>query len=929
MIDSHILVLLASTNPAERKRAIHELARTADPAALQILANAFQRESDPEIRKLALQAGTFIQRRNRSQDTAGDADNPPPELDSVVLNDSLLKVFAREDAPVLDDQDDFYALEAPVGPQSASAAANRIAEGTRRTVGSRIRTALQMSLVLALALLLMAYIGYGEGSRTYPSLEMDKLASQGEIIKDALRPLLLAGIPLEQIPGFNTITQPILDSEPAIFAIYVTDPAGEIIFANSRSRTVDVAAAVSGPFVPSNLDTSDERYSITTNNQFLRSSLELSRRFEMVPTGHLHVLMPQDLLNQTLLVNFLLVPAAGVILLILYFIYVVIKTATIEEEDGRWISLAYGLIFFVMALLVNVALVNLYTRSIQGKTEALASSLTQRLNEPLQLGIDLDDFEDLDTVFAEYRVLNPTLSYIALTADNQTILHTDPTMVGKTWNAPPGQFQVDMSLVHEEETETTITLHVGTPTSVLLSKLWRSVKNFAVLFVASAFLSLLFFRLMRSFTTRSEVEQDEASLRDFSLGLINPFYFLAVFIEGLATSFLPQYLRTLARSGGVDEGLVSTIFTVYFLSFVMALIPSGTYAERKGPKNLMVLGILLTGVSLALMAFVTNIYLMFPIRALAGFGQGMLFIGVQSYILQMAAGGQKTRGAAIIVFGYQGGTISGTAIGALLAVFMGVQGVFMAGAFISFFTLWYALRLIPRTGKVARATDSHHSGGIGQNLRSIAHDFEFIKTMLFVGIPTKAVLTGVTVFALPLLLSHLDYAQEDIGQIIMLYAAGVLLSSSYVARLVDRIGKTDIILFVGSLGGGLGLILVGLAGWGPVVSISGGMLQTILLIAGMIVLGLAHGFIHAPIVTHIAGTHAAESLGKSSATSLYRLLERMGHVAGPIIVSQILLLNGETLFSISWLGLGIVALGFLFLVRFRRDQRKPGFSPTS
>ena len=789
--------------------------------------------------------------------------------------------------------------------------------GPQQKLGSRVRMALQMSVVLAMSLLLVAYIGYGEGSRTYPALEMDKLASQGEIVKEALRPLLLAGIPLQQIPGFNTITQPILDSEQSIFGIYVTDPSGQIVFANTRSRDAVLMAAMNAGFETSQFNPKGERYPITANEQFLRSTVELNRRFENVPTGYLHVLLPQAIINQALMVNFMLVPLAGVVLLALYFVYVVIRTSTIEKEDGRWLSLVYGLIFFVMALIVNLALVKLYTGSIQGKTQALSSSLTQRLDEPLRLGLRLDTFGDLNQVLTEYQALNPSLSYIGLTVDDQIALHTDPALIGQAWSDPPGQFQVSMALTDGQNT----VLHVGTPTSVLLEKLWRSVKNFAVLFVASAFLSLLFFRLMRSFMTRAEIEQDEDSLHDFNLGLINPFYFLAVFIEALASSFLPQYLRGLARTGGVDESLVSTIFTVYFLSFVLALVPSGAYAEHKGPKNLMLLGVLLTGVSLAAMTFVTNVYVMFAVRALAGFGQGMLFIGVQSYILQMASDSQKTRAAAIIVFGYQGGTISGTAIGALLVAFMGEQGVFLAGAIISAFALWYVLQLVPRTGKVEKSADGED--GFFKKLRNAVGDFEFMKTMLFVGIPTKAVLTGVTVFALPLLLSHLDYAQEDIGQIIMLYAAGVLISSAYVARLVDRTGKTGMILFLGTLGGGIGLILIGMAGWEPVVTHPFAPLPTLILILGMFIVGLAHGFIHAPIVTHIGGTHAAEALGKSSATSLYRLLERMGHVAGPIIVSQILLFNGETLFSISWVGLGIVLLGLLFLIRVAGRRMTP------
>ena len=69
-------------------------------------------------------------------------------------------------------------------------------------------------------------------------------------------------------------------------------------------------------------------------------------------------------------------------------------------------------------------------------------------------------------------------------------------------------------------------------------------------------------------------------------------------------------------------------FTVYFLSFVLALVPSGAYAERKGPKNLMLLGVLLTGVSLLAMTFVTNIYAMFAVRALAEAGVPVLLYTV-------------------------------------------------------------------------------------------------------------------------------------------------------------------------------------------------------------------------------------------------------------------------------------------------------------
>jgi MFS family permease len=91
-------------------------------------------------------------------------------------------------------------------------------------------------------------------------------------------------------------------------------------------------------------------------------------------------------------------------------------------------------------------------------------------------------------------------------------------------------------------------------------------------------------------------------------------------------------------------------------------------------------GLLLSAMGLSVFALPDAVYLLIGGRALSGLGQGLLFIGIQSYILAVASPGKKTQGAGIIVFGFQGGMISGTAIGALLVTYMGATGVFTLGA---------------------------------------------------------------------------------------------------------------------------------------------------------------------------------------------------------------------------------------------------------
>jgi predicted MFS family arabinose efflux permease len=189
---------------------------------------------------------------------------------------------------------------------------------------------------------------------------------------------------------------------------------------------------------------------------------------------------------------------------------------------------------------------------------------------------------------------------------------------------------------------------------------------------------------------------------------------------------------------------------------------------------------------------------------------------------------------------------------------------------------------------------------------------EFLKTMFCIGIPAKAALTGTITFALPLLLGQYGYRQEEIGQVIMLYGVGVVVSSAYVSRLVDRTGNTEKVLFWGAAISGLGLVLISLMGTD---SPGHGGLSTAAVVSGVMIVGIAHGFINAPVVTHVAHSELAAQIGATPATAAYRFLERIGHVAGPFLVGQLFVFWGQSAHILLWIGLATAALGLVFLVR--------------
>ena len=89
---------------------------------------------------------------------------------------------------------------------------------------------------------------------------------------------------------------------------------------------------------------------------------------------------------------------------------------------------------------------------------------------------------------------------------------------------------------------------------------------------------------------------------------------------------------------------------------------------------------------------------------------------------------------------------------------------------------------------------------------------------------------------------------------------------------------------------------------------------TVVLIIGVAIVGMAHGFINAPVVTHVADSELATEVGASSLTATYRFLERLGHIAGPIIIAQLFVLWGQNALLLCWIGAAILLCGILFLL---------------
>ena len=82
---------------------------------------------------------------------------------------------------------------------------------------------------------------------------------------------------------------------------------------------------------------------------------------------------------------------------------------------------------------------------------------------------------------------------------------------------------------------------------------------------------------------------------------------------GIITPVLPGF----ARSFGLDASSVGLVIGIYGFARFLANVPAGQIAERRGRRQVLIIGTIITSVASALMATATNLPLLLAYRLLA------------------------------------------------------------------------------------------------------------------------------------------------------------------------------------------------------------------------------------------------------------------------------------------------------------------------
>lgn len=562
-------------------------------------------------------------------------------------------------------------------------------------------------------------------------------------------------------------------------------------------------------------------------------------------------------------------------------------------------------------LLVGALLDEAHTNAMV-KAAAMDKSMTMAVKE--SLAPSTVDLRRLNRLLAGYQALDPRMDRV------------DLSFALATQSGGASRFWEQAQRIPLEGGESLAILRHWPPIEATPA-LVRGSKNLLVLILAVALLCTVMagtkpgFKLPMAALRRPGAKDNWG---EFALEAIRPIYFLAVLAENLCAPFLPRVLHDAVAQAQLPPEMASALFMAYFFAFTGVLLPAGWLVGRFGETGLIRGGAVLLALGLFLPSLSLDAASLMAARLLAGGGQGILLIGVQSLILSNTNAKGRTAGTSIIVFGFNGGMVGGNAFGSLLVERIGSQAVFAVAGTVALAVALVALVILttrhaPAVGeaKPARTGRGVDLGG----LRCLLNP-GFLVTTICIGIPTKAVLTGVVLFALPLILSHRGFNMEEVGQIAMFYAAGVLAATTLVSRLSSRQKRggttrltTGLILTTGALLSAVGMASVMVVDY-PFFAGA----QTIILIGCIFLLGMAHGCINAPVVSHVADLPIAHQLGPVRVATSYRLVERIGHIGGPLVVERVLALSGNESQALAWIALVVAAAALGFLAQDKRRR---------
>lgn len=265
----------------------------------------------------------------------------------------------------------------------------------------------------------------------------------------------------------------------------------------------------------------------------------------------------------------------------------------------------------------------------------------------------------------------------------------------------------------------------------------------------------------------------------------------------LSSSFLPIMANNLDPS----EVLVGLVVSAWFFSRIFIEIPAGIISDRVGRSKLLVFGLALSFFGPVACSQANHIYILIFGRAIWGMGTALYFMSNMALLMDILPA--VSRGKALGIFqGFEFiGSFIGAPIGAILATYISFTEVFYVT---SFFTL-VSFVVAYKSKNIRTLKNEHKSEKL--NLRDILKYVQDLNILIVCMCNLFRMFTrqGIYQTVLQLYLNQtLGLSITDIGWVMSMRVAGMMLFLFLAGSLSDRYGRKNV-LIAGNLIGGVAL----------------------------------------------------------------------------------------------------------------------------
>lgn len=394
--------------------------------------------------------------------------------------------------------------------------------------------------------------------------------------------------------------------------------------------------------------------------------------------------------------------------------------------------------------------------------------------------------------------------------------------------------------------------------------------------------------------------------------LVLPFYLPALMItlgNGLLVPILPLY----ATSFEIGYGLIGLILAGEGLGTLVADVPTGMLQRRFGNKQVMMMGMALTMVSVTLLFVSQSVWVVFMLRVIAGFGRAMYTVSAHVYITNNVR--LEQRGKAISMYGgtHRLGGFVGPAVGGIVAGLLGLRfGFLLCGIVSAFGVICVALYTRNRSEDSDAASAPH--GHQLHVLTVLQSNYRVLASAGTAQVFAQMIRAGRTVI-IPLFAAEmLGLAVDQIGLIVSLSVAVDFSLFVVAGWLMDRFGRKFAIVPCFAIQA-LGMALI------PLTSSFGGLLFAAVMI------GVGNGLGAGSMMT--LGSDLSPIQSRGEFLGVWRLIGDLGHTGAPLVVGAIadILVLTSAVWVIAGSGLAAASI-FLFFVPETLKRRHPVAAPS-